>query len=221
MTIIVTFVVLTVLVSYWWLWAHRIHEKPWLVEGIPDDHSMAQDGPYQTSRTGLVVFLAVVTSLFSLFVSAYFIRMQLADWSPLAEPGLLWINTGMLILGSIAIQWASYCSGKGDLKNTQYALLATGFFTGSFIFGQLWAWQELVNNGFYIRSGPAVAFFYVITGCHMLHMLGGLWVWCRTTLNLWSGAELVEIRPSIQLCGTYWHYLLLVWVALFGLLLST
>jgi cytochrome c oxidase subunit 3 len=220
MTIIVSFVVLTVLVSYWWLWAHRIGEKPWLVEGIPASHAMTSE-PNQASRTGLVVFLAVVTSLFSLFVSAYFMRMQLGDWSPLAEPTLLWMNTGMLVLGSIAIQWASYCSGKGDLKNTRYGLLATGLFTGGFIFGQLWVWQELVDSGFYIRSGPAVAFFYVITGVHLLHMLGGLWVWCRTTLKLWSGAELLEIKPSILLCRTYWHYLLLVWVALFGLLLST
>jgi cytochrome c oxidase subunit 3 len=220
MTIIVSFVVLTVIVSYWWLWAHRITEKPWLVEGIPETHSSAQQS-YQPSRTGLVVFLAVVTSLFSLFVSAYFMRMQLDDWSRLAEPSLLWMNTGMLILGSIAIQWASYCSAKGELINTRYALLATGFFTGCFIFGQLWVWQELVNNGFYIRSGPAVAFFYVITGLHMLHMLGGLWVWGRTTLKLWFEPDLLEITPSIQLCRTYWHYLLLVWVALFGLLLST
>jgi cytochrome c oxidase subunit 3 len=220
MTIIVSFVVLTVIVSYWWLWTHRITEKPWLVEGISEARSAAPQS-YQPSRTGLVVFLAVVTSLFSLFVSAYFMRMQLDDWSPLAEPNLLWMNTGMLILGSIAIQWASYCSAKGELINTRYALLATGFFTSSFIFGQLWVWQELVNNGFYIRSGPAVAFFYVITGLHMLHMLGGLWVWCRTTLKLWSHTDLLEITPSIQLCRTYWHYLLLVWVALFGLLLST
>lgn len=220
MTIIVSFVVLTVLGSYWWLWTHRVTEKPWLVEGIPDDHATVQE-PHQASRTGLIVFLAVVTSLFSLFASAYFIRMQLDDWTPLAEPSLLWINTGMLILGSIAIQWASYCSSRKQLRNTQLALLATGFFTGCFIFGQLWVWQGLVNSGFYIGSGPAVAFFYVITGLHMLHMLGGLWVWCRTTLNLWSGTELLEMKPSIQLCRTYWHYLLLVWMALFGLLLST
>jgi cytochrome c oxidase subunit 3 len=220
MTIIVSFVVLTVLVSYWWLWAHRITEKPWLVEGVPGAHSSVPE-PYHASRTGLVVFLAVVTSLFSLFVSAYFMRMQLDDWTPLSEPGLLWVNTGMLILGSIAIQWATYCSARGASKDTKYALLATGLFTGSFVVGQLWVWQELVSGGFYIRSGPAVAFFYVITGLHMLHLLGGLWVWCRTTLGLWSGAELLEIKLSIQLCRTYWHYLLLVWVALFGLLLST
>ena len=218
MSIILSFITIAVLTCWIWLWRHRVTDKPWATVGL----TVTDDRPFDSAnKVGLGFFLAVVTSLFALFVSAYFIRMELSDWTPLQEPGLLWFNTVMLILGSIAIQWASYGAQRNRVKMTKNALLATGIFTAAFIAGQLWAWQQLVNQGNYINSNPATAFFYVITALHGLHILGGMWVWSRTTLNVWLGAELLEIKLSVQLCRTYWHYLLIMWLALFGLLLST
>ena len=52
-------------------------------------------------------------------------------------------------------------------------------------------------------------------------MLGGLWVWARSTIKVWTGAEADSVRLSIELCTVYWHFLLLVWIVLFGMLLST
>ena len=218
-------------------------EKPWLTESplvdIPTDPDDRQTGnatfsslaplgngitdeSFQSAgKTGLMFFLAVITSLFALFVSAYFIRMELDDWTPLAEPTILWTNTLLLIFGSIAIQLTSYGVKDHHLSVTRYALLATGIFTWAFIAGQLIAWQQLVDNGFYLQTNPANAFFYVITGLHGLHMLGGLWVWFRTTLKIWLRKEHDQVAESIELCRTYWHYLLLVWLGLFALLLST
>jgi cytochrome c oxidase subunit 3 len=51
-----------------------------------------------------------------------------------------------------------------------------------------------------------------------LHLLGGLWVWCRTTAKVWRGVEVAKVRLSVELCTVYWHYLLLVWLVLFALL---
>jgi cytochrome c oxidase subunit 3 len=69
---------------------------------------------------------------------------------------------------------------------------------------------------------PAVAFFYLLTAVHGLHLLGGLYVWARTLLPLRrKDVEAVDIRTSIELCTVYWHYLLFVWLVLFALLLST
>jgi cytochrome c oxidase subunit 3 len=72
-----------------------------------------------------------------------------------------------------------------------------------------------------MASSPADAFFYLITGLHGLHVLGGLWVWARTTAKVWRGTEIEKVRLSVELCTVYWHFLLIVWVVLFGLLLST
>jgi hypothetical protein len=62
---------------------------------------------------GLGVFLAVVSSLFALFISAYFMRMQVADWVQLPAPKLLWFNTGVLILSSVALQYAQVAARRG------------------------------------------------------------------------------------------------------------
>jgi cytochrome c oxidase subunit III len=70
-------------------------------------------------------------------------------------------------------------------------------------------------------SNPAVAFFYVLTAVHGLHLLGGLLVWGRTLSRVWQGVELIELRLSVALCSVYWHYLLIVWLVLFTLLLYT
>ena len=56
---------------------------------------------------------------------------------------------------------------------------------------------------------------------HGLHLLGGLWVWGRTTAKVLRGVEVGKLRLSVELCTVYWHYLLLVWLVLFAVLLHT
>ena len=87
--------------------------------------------------------------------------------------------------------------------------------------GQFLAWQQLVALGYFAEENPANAFFYMITGLHALHLLGGLVAWGRTIAKLWRGIALSQLRLSVELCTVYWHFLLLVWLALFGLLIFT
>jgi len=96
-----------------------------------------------------------------------------------------------------------------------------------FLLGQGYAWQLLYATGDYGVSSPAFSFLVLLTAIHGLHLIGGLYVWSRTAARLRSGleeADLIKvgaIRQSVQLCATYWHYLLLIWIVLFAILLST
>ncbi len=54
---------------------------------------------------------------------------------------------------------------------------------------------------------------------HGLHLAGGIWVLGRAALRFARGAELIDLRQSLALCAMYWHFLLLVWLAVFGVLL--
>jgi len=85
----------------------------------------------------------------------------------------------------------------------------------------LLAWQELLEAGYFAQSNPANGFFYLITGLHAVHLLGGLVVWSKATIKLMGGAKVAQVRLSIELCAVYWHFLLVIWVVLFGLMLST
>ena len=218
MEVILVFIFVAVSVSYWWLWRQKILEKPWTNEGTEADLRDDIGSILPTATTGLILFLAVVTSVFALFISAYFTRMELNDWNPIQEPGLLWINTVLLVLASVSI----HVSTRADNVNiVKAALLATGVFTVSFIWGQYAAWQQLIDAGYYLQSNPANSFFYLFTGLHGLHLLGGLWVWLWATLRIFTEVEVDRAKISVQLCRTYWHFLLIVWMVLFALLLST
>jgi cytochrome c oxidase subunit 3 len=221
MIAVLIFMTAAVAISYWWLWNQKIMEEPWLTEGAEVDLREQTGIVPKSAKSGLIVFLAVVSSIFSLFISAYFMRMSLNDWLPIEEPQLLWGNTAVLIFGSIAIHWTARAANKGSNTGVRNGLLATGLFTSLFLIGQLLAWQELVEQGQYLQSNPAAAFFYLITGLHAAHLLGGMWVWLKTTLRVLAGQNAQQTILSVELCRNYWHYLLAVWLVLFVLFLST
>ena len=83
-------------------------------------------------------------------------------------------------------------------------------------------WQHFVNLGQYASTNPANAFFYVLTALHGLHVLGGLYFWGRVTSKFLKGDyKLSNIQHAVELCAIYWHFLLFVWLVLFGLMLFT
>src|SRR3970040_577657 len=207
-------------VIVWWLLKQTINVQPWAAQGsIEDVHGGVLSRP--TAKLGLWVFLALLTSLFALLISAYAMRMNLGDWSPMPKPGLLWLNTGVLILTSVAMQWTRVAANRGQIDGVRIGLIDGGVLTFAFLAGQLVVWQQLNASGYFVAANPANAFFYLLTALHGLHLLGGLVAWGKTTAKVWRGVGVGKVRLSVELCAVYWHYLLLVWLVLFALLLST
>jgi cytochrome c oxidase subunit 3 len=215
----------------WFLLVRNLRTKSWEPQAATGG-GHAEDDEHKTpaARIGLWVFLAVVTSLFGLFVSAYYMRMgyghgadsPVRDWASVSDPPILWLNTLLLLAGSVAMQSAKSAVRAGDGKRTGTALLTGGLLTFAFLLGQFVAWRDLRLSAVFTPANPAVAFFYVLTAIHGLHLLGGLFVWGRTVRRLRDRAvELIDLRLSVELCTVYWHYLLLVWLGLFAVLLST
>jgi cytochrome c oxidase subunit 3 len=234
MNIWVAFGALIVGVIVWLFLVRRLSTRSWERHGSRV-HASNRSGDVgevgvPPARIALWVFLAVITSLFGLFISAYFIRMGhghgaghgISDWHSVSKPSILWFNTAMLILSSAAMQMARRAVRLNARARVNGYLFAGGAFAILFISGQLVAWQQLRDAGYGLTSGPAGAFFYVLTGVHGLHLLGGLVVWLKTMTRMRRRAvELIEMRLGIELCTVYWHYLLLVWLVMFVLLLST
>jgi cytochrome c oxidase subunit III len=218
MSAIVLFMAGVALIAGWWLSHQRLMAKPWLEEGAVGDFPGGSSSSLPAAKIGLGVFLAVVGSLFALFISAYAMRMDVADWRPMPIPRLLWFNTGVLVLSSIALQWAVYASRKGHDEGMLLGLMAGAVAAVVFLIGQLLAWRQLTAAGYLLTTNPANAFFYLITAVHGLHLLGGLVVLSRTAARAWVGTAVPQLRLSVELCAVYWHFLLLVWVVLFGLL---
>lgn len=219
------FAALGVAIVLWFLMVRRLRTKPWIEKGTIDlDDGIAG---LDAERVGLWMFLGVVTSLFSLFMIIYMERSGFPDWRPLPDPQILWINTALLILGSLAFQLARNAARHDRLSGVKLNLTAGGALTIAFIAGQVLAWRQLTAAGYFLAANPANTFFYLITALHAVHLLGGLWVWARTTLSVWRGLESLDvteiagIRLRVQLCSVYWHFLLLLWLVLFYLLITT
>lgn len=231
MNLVVSTAALLAGIFVWWLAARRLTARPWEAQGTLDGRDAAhvrENAP--SARVGLWIFLGVVSSFFALFIAAYFIRMSphlvqgvdLRDWRPVREPSILWFNTALLAGGSVAMQFATVAMRRGRFERATRGMLAGGLLAACFLVGQWLAWQQLRAAGAYASANPANAFFYVLTGLHGLHLLGGLYVLTRAVTRISRGRATVDAtRLSVELCTVYWHYLLAVWIVLFGLLLVT
>ncbi len=198
-------------------------EKPWEASQAEIDNQ--HDGrtlDLSKAKLGVRTIMVVSTVIFSLFVVSYSDRMLVHDWRSLSEPWLLWINTAILILTSFVFHKAKIYSEKNEFEKAKNTLLLVGFLSFAFITGQLLVWQYYVNLGQYVSTNPANAFFYLFTALHGLHVLGGLFFWARATMKLFTkNYNIFKTKQAIELCATYWHFLLIVWFILFGLMIAT
>ena len=198
----------------------EITKKPWLADPSADEGLNIQGTSFlPTGKVALRVLLCTISVIFILTIIGYADRMYFPTWKPMPEPWMLWINTALLIASSVAMQWATKSCRRNILTSVRDCLLIGGILSFAFIIGQLYVWEQLAGLGYYASLNMANGFFYLLTALHGLHLLGGLVAWGRSVYKLLRGASVVDIRLSVELCTTYWHYLLIIWLILFSLLL--
>jgi cytochrome c oxidase subunit III len=216
MTVILTFLVSVIAVAFWWLLRQGILSKPWLETGTAAAVETA--GGSSIERVGLGIFLVVVGALFALFGSAFVMRMDLESWSSLRLPPIVWANTAQLILASLFLHLAAAAARRGDRSGLARDLAVAALATAGFLIGQLLAWRELAMAGDGLTTGPASSFFYLLSGLHGLHIVGGL---AALGLVAARGAgDLRRLALGTGLCVAYWDFLLIVWAGLLVLFLG-
>ncbi|MBC7983520.1 MAG: cytochrome-c oxidase, partial [Candidatus Obscuribacterales bacterium] len=156
-------------VLVWLFLVRKLSAKSWDAHAAisPEDAHAAGAEHTPPTKMGLWVFLGVATSLFGLFISAYYMRMghghgadaALGDWRAVTESPILWMNSALLVLSSIAMQWSRSAAATGQAKRAEVALLAGGLLTCAFLIGQFVVWRELRVSEFFSPRNPAVAFF--------------------------------------------------------------
>ncbi len=164
---------------------------------------------------GMGFALAAVGMLFCGLTSSYVVRQGTgADWKAIAMPSILPLNTVILVLSSLALERARHWwkRAAGSRAATRWLAIALVLGAG-FLAGQLAAWQGLAQQGIYLSSNPHSSFFYLLTGLHGVHVLGGL-----------LGLASVKLRPParqlrwFQAGALYWHFMGALWVYLLVLL---
>lgn len=204
----------------------RLAEKSWETPGV-GDHREPESYRPAAATVGVYVYFGVATVIFTLIAAAYLVRMGLPatmehgageDWRPMPEPPLLWINTAVLVLSSLAWEAARHAALRGEAGRMRSMTMAGNGLGLLFLAGQILLWWHYQAAGYYLSANPANAFFYLLTALHGLHLAGGMVAGARA---LGQMGEVDRASRNVRLCAVYWHYLLLVWILLAGLLVST
>lgn len=167
---------------------------------------------------GLWALLAAVTMLFVGFTSTYLVRRSQQDWVPIPLPPLLWVNTGILLASSVSLEWARRRLRRGDYEGGRRGVVLTAVLGAAFVGGQVVAWRQLAAAGIFLATNPHSSFFYLLTGVHAVHLLGGLVALAYAMLKTLGAGNVLGAYRALGSAGVYWHYLDALWVYLFVLL---
>ncbi|HEY4949531.1 MAG TPA: heme-copper oxidase subunit III [Candidatus Acidoferrales bacterium] len=186
-------------------------------DGGRGDSSGATRVPQRAYITGMFIALAGILMFFMAFVSAYIVRKDMPNsaWIPLQVPRILWLNTLILIASSLTLGRAHSRFSAKDEKGFRHWWATTTFLGILFVAGQIIAWRQLAAQGIFLATNPSSSFFYVFTGAHGLHLLGGI----LALLCVQFGATRKVARgTAIEVVSMYWHFMDGLWVFLFLLL---
>ncbi len=168
--------------------------------------------------------LVVVVMTFGGLIAAYIViaTNNVAEWRPSALPKQLWFSTLVIIASSIAYHFAHRATiAEKQFAAKKWFLVTTGLAV-TFLVSQVLAWFELMQRGLYMRGNPYLAFFYVLTAVHAVHVIGGITALSSVLLRSWYPTEnplVMNHRKSLaQVVGWYWHFMGALWIVLFVLL---
>lgn len=171
------------------------------------------------SFTGLIVLLAASMMVFAALTGAFVFRRGLSgDWTSVPKPPILFVNTGVLLASSFALEMARRAL-KAGIHAKFNAWWSAGAVLGVlFLFGQALAWQQLKDRGIYVATSPSSSFFYVLTASHALHLVGGVAALLYVAVQSLSPSLGPAKRTVIDISAIFWHFLDGLWVYLMVLL---
>jgi cytochrome c oxidase subunit 3 len=176
-----------------------------------EDPTKAPPGAF---RILIWTLCASISAFFAALMIAYVWRAGTGPyWQPVAFPPVLWLSTAIIVLSSVTFETARRVFRRGRPRLALRFLLATAALGLAFLAAQLDAWRELVKQGAYLMDNPHGAFFYIFTGLHAVHLLGGL-----IALFVLILRRQKRRREVIDVAAYYWHFLGVLWVILFAVL---
>ena len=173
----------------------------------------------------LWIAMVSMTMLFAAFTSAYIVRKAAGNWDEYRLPDVFAISTLVILISSIALQWSKVSLNRDNAFSYKFGLGLTLALGLLFVILQYTGWQDLASYGVYIDGNPSGSFLYVITGTHVVHVVGGIviliFAFIDAILN-YSGVVrslVYETSPGkkfrMRLISTYWHFVGILWLYLY------
>jgi cytochrome c oxidase subunit 3 len=173
-------------------------------------------------RMLLILIIVSIIMMFAAFTSGYIVRREEGNWLEFDLPSGLLINTVVIALSSLTMQWAWFSARKDNVRQVQLGMLSTFALGVFFLLGQWNVWGDLVAHKVYFGgtdSNPSGSFTYVLMGVHAFHLVTGL-IFLLITLGR-SLQYKVHSRQMLTIsnCTIYWHFLGGLWLYLYLFLL--
>jgi cytochrome c oxidase subunit III len=187
--------------------------------GGGDDGKKRPNRPVSPSRyyTGIGIGIVSVLMFFMALASAFLVRRGGPDWVPVHIPGLLWVNTIVLVTSSGTLELARKRLAQLDVSGFRRYWLVTTILGVVFLIGQVVAWRVLVKQGIYLASNPASSFFYIFTGAHAVHLLGGVGALIYAARRNYDAARITR-TVAAEVTSYYWHFMDALWLFLLALM---
>ena len=187
-------------------------------DAFPDPDSRAN-----RYRIGMWVGLASIAMMFTSLSSAYIVRYASAnDWVPLAIPRVMFASTALILISSVTLELARRKLKRSFQDAYRRYLLFTVLLGLAFLASQLISWRQLARQGIYLSSNPHSSFFYLLTGAHAVHLIGGLlalaFLWLRWRREVTGAALIAKRQATTDAVTIYWHFMDGLWIYLFLLL---
>lgn len=171
---------------------------------------------------GLALFLASLAVLFASTLVAYaVVRWRAPVWPPPGSPplpGVVWVSTVLLLLSSGTHHAALVGARRGQEQLVRAGMAATSALALGFVVSQAACWLALMKAGITGQEGLFGWTFYVLTGLHGLHVLGGVGPLAVTTARAFQGRYGPDDHLGVRLCAMYWHFLDVAWLVIFAAL---
>jgi len=199
----------------------------------PKHSTKYKENPFTKRREpfGFMLWLGVIGSslLFAVIFIEYFLRMDGANWRFVALPDMFWLSTLVILFSSITLHEANLAFVQERFLHYRIFLAATLSLGVTFMLLQGWGWIEMIKNGSFNNENSSSGFIYLLTGLHLLHILIGviyMAVVFRKALKNRSYVDsfVYSVNPpnrlQLKLITRYWHFVDILWVIVFLVLLS-
>jgi len=188
--------------------------------GDGDDRNRRRRWSPSPKRYSTAITIGIVSILmfFMALASAFIVLRRGSDlWVTVHLPRILWANTCVLLASSFTLESARRRLDLADSSGFRKFWLMTTVLGFLFVGGQLVAWRQLVAQGVYIASNQASSFFYIFTGAHAVHLLGGVGALLFVGFRK-SEKTRISLPAATEITSYYWHFMDGLWIFLLALL---
>ncbi|HYT19969.1 MAG TPA: heme-copper oxidase subunit III [Candidatus Polarisedimenticolia bacterium] len=189
-------------------------------DGGGDDRNRRRKWSPSPKRYSTAITIGIVSILmfFMALASAFIVLRRGSDlWVTVHLPRILWANTCVLLASSFTLESARKRLYLADASGFRKFWLMTTVLGFLFVTGQLVAWRQLVAQGVYIASNQASSFFYIFTGAHAVHLLGGVGALLFVGFRKFEKAK-ISLPAAAEITSYYWHFMDGLWIFLLALL---